>query len=693
MPYLRPLDYVRRVSYALFHSCRCCCCFCLRPPFPHCVVFAQTCAAALVGVILFGPPFIHLYCGGNHGNWLLDCLGLLLLLLGVGGSSTCNPSTWLVALVANYAYLLGFLFSLGDPLGGGGELRSSNHAHRYLLDNSVNADNSEARETLAAGRIARTVVGLAFDSGRAQSLGWPPADSPETTMTVSMLRDNALGSVLLQKVYPLTVVAIIFPALVYLFYSTTRQLLRRLHCSTLGACNLHLPLRAAASNTHAKHDASDSAVETAISRHTSVGSFTPSPPSSPIITTKVLFRGTGRPAGTKPPSPLRVCGRVLVGILKIASGTLAEGAVETLAPFVFGAILIVTTATAIVLYGIGHIGVASLTESGVFGLTKDAVDTLLGLVRMQWRFLRQLRWSWWLDTAARYERRYEDHVLGVGQPDHVHDVHDVHDAHDTTHTGHTVQPTGHHDNCVRTDTDTNCILHWHLGTTGEPSVRANDHFDPDDAGMEANTQNSEKNDVQHAQTTGRRRFCQHFHRDHHHHHHNRRLRCHHRSRPHQRHLRRQRQPGLHIRLEKRRDWVRWFFGRPHMTTAEDPQQASVSLASAAAEVAEGLFGQVLIQPGTDGLIPIVGGIVENDAAQTGLFDQQSARSGSGIHFFANNFDPADFNPNDMRDTYSPALEIIVPDEPAFLSREAPDLALLPPVVPFDVSSTAGQGNF
>ncbi|CAK7231155.1 hypothetical protein SBRCBS47491_007836 [Sporothrix bragantina] len=219
-------------------------------------------------------------------------------------------------------------------------------------------------------------------------------------------------------------------------------------------------------------------------------------------------------------------GRCLVTILKTASGTLAEGAVETLAPFVFGAILIVTTATAIVLFGIGHVGVASLTESGVFGLTKDAVDTLLGL------------------------------------------------------------------------------------------------------------------------------------------------------------------PRSHIRLEKRRDWVRWFFGRPRMTTADESQRASTTLASAAAEVAEGLFGQVLIQPDTDGLIPAVGAVDNVDQGEQS--DRQSARSGSGIHFLADDFDPADFDPNNIRDTYSEVHEIIVPNEPAFLGREAEDLAPLPPVVPLDVPSVFNQ---
>ncbi|CAK7237658.1 hypothetical protein SEUCBS140593_010058 [Sporothrix eucalyptigena] len=112
----------------------------------------------------------------------------------------------------------------------------------------------------------------------------------------------------------------------------------------------------------------------------------------------------------KPPSPLRELGKVLLALLKTASGTLAEGAVETLAPLVFATIVILTTATAIVLYGIGHVGVSRLTESGVFGLTDESIDTLLGMVKMQWRFLRQLRWSWWLETAARYERRYEEQI-------------------------------------------------------------------------------------------------------------------------------------------------------------------------------------------------------------------------------------------------------------------------------------------
>ncbi|CAK7203310.1 hypothetical protein SEUCBS139899_006041 [Sporothrix eucalyptigena] len=134
----------------------------------------------------------------------------------------------------------------------------------------------------------------------------------------------------------------------------------------------------------------------------------------------------------KPPSPLRELGKVLLALLKTASGTLAEGAVETLAPLVFATIVILTTATAIVLYGIGHVGVSRLTESGVFGLTDESIDTLLGMVKMQWRFLRQLRWSWWLETAARYERRYEEQIDGDAHNDHHHEA-QANDGHDHNH--------------------------------------------------------------------------------------------------------------------------------------------------------------------------------------------------------------------------------------------------------------------
>ncbi|CAK7564792.1 MAG: hypothetical protein SEPTF4163_002693 [Sporothrix epigloea] len=614
MLYRRLLDNVHHMSHLFFTSCRRRCCFGLRPPFPHCVVVAQTLAAVLVGIILFGPLFIQLFCGNEHESLLLKFLGLILFVLGVGvdSSNACAISTWPVAWVANYAYLLGFLFSLGDPLGIG-ELRPNNHAYRYLLSKRTNGS-----ESIGSGRVAFAVVGLAFDSGRAQSLTWPLVDSIEKTRTIALLRKDALGSTLLQRVYPLTVLTIVLPMLVSLFYITTKGLLHRLSCFTPDTCNLRWRLFKAASGTQAKPKPSESPSAAITHSHTPASPEIVPLPSTKIITTKALFRGTG-PAGKKPPSPLRVTGRILVGALRIIISTVAEGAVETLAPFVFGAILIVTTATALVLYGIGHVGVASLTESGVFGLTKDAIDTLLGLIRLQWRFVRQLRWSWWLDTAARYERRYEDQVLGAGNAHHGVIVQGsacpIHNF-----CGHDMRVCN---NAIRTD----CLLHWSRRPNNEPPDSANSYHNVNDGGVEESARNGEQHNEEQVEPTDRRRHCCHFHHHHHHHHQHRHRHRHRRSRPHQP---RQSQAGSHVRLERRRDWVRWFFGLPRMTTVDDPQWADASLSSAAAEVARGLFRQqVVMQPGTDGLVPFDEG-AEDDAEQG---RQRNARSSSRMHVF------------------------------------------------------------
>ncbi|CAK7265636.1 hypothetical protein SEPCBS119000_001614 [Sporothrix epigloea] len=315
-----------------------------------------------------------------------------------------------------------------------------------------------------------------------------------------------------------------------------------------------------------------------------------------------------------PPSLFRVSGRALIGILKVASSTLAGGAVETLAPIVFGTILIVTTATALVLYGIGHVGVASLTESGVFGLTKDAVDTLLGLVRMQWRFVRQLRWSWWLNTAARYEQRYEDHVLGAGSAHHGTSI-----VQDTVYPIHTF-----HDRDIHTcnNAASNCFLPWsHRPGNGHVGV-ANGHQDAEDSGVEASNQES--------------------------------------------------QPGSHIRLDKRRDWVRWFFGLPRMTTIDDPQQPLAPLTSAAVEIARGLLEQQdMMQPGTDGLIP-------GDKAAEDLIEQRrrprqaNAKSGSRTHVFVNDRGAGHFDSGSSYNARTWLDETVVSDGDTAFSRYGPN---------------------
>ncbi|CAK7263889.1 hypothetical protein SEPCBS57363_000793 [Sporothrix epigloea] len=669
MPYRRPLDYVRHMSHLFSHSCRRHCCFGLRPPFPHCVVVAQTLAAVLVGIILFGPLFIQLYCGDKHESLLLEFLGLILFVLGVGvdSNNSCAISTWPVAWVANYAYLFGFLFSLGDPFGMG-ELRPNNHTYRYLLSKRTNGS-----EPIGSGRIAFAVVGLAFDSGRAQSLTWPFADSIEKTRTIAVLRKDAFGSALFQRVYPLTVVTIVLPILVSLFYITTKGLLHRLSCSTPGTFKLRWPLSKDTSGTHAKPKSSESPSVAKSHRHTPVSSEIVPLPGSTILTTKALFRGTG-PAGTKPPSPLRVSGRVLVGVLRVVLSTVAEGAVETLAPFVFGAILIVTLATALVMYGIGHVGVASLTESGVFGLTKDAIDTLLGLVRLQWRFVRQLRWSWWLDTAARYERRYEDQVLGAGNAHH--DI-IVQESACPVHyfCGHDVHVCS---NAIRTD----CLLHWPRRSTNEPVDSAISYHNVNDGGLEARVRNVEQHDEEQAESAEKRRHsCQIHHHHHHHHHHRHRLRprLRHRHRRSHSHERRQSQAGSHIRLEKRRDWVRWFFGLPRMTTVDDPQWAGASLTSAAAEVARDLFRQqVVMQPGTDGLVSIDDG-AEDDAEQG---RQRNAWSSSLMHDFT---DDSEHTRSNNSQNMHPQVEM------AILPYEAASPSCSPESKPAKLSLDASSG--
>ncbi|EPE08477.1 hypothetical protein F503_01260 [Ophiostoma piceae UAMH 11346] len=106
--------------------------------------------------------------------------------------------------------------------------------------------------------------------------------------------------------------------------------------------------------------------------------------------------------------------------------------VDVLAPFVFGSLLLLTTATGIMLYGVGHVGIAKIAQSGIFGLNEDAIDTLLEMIHMQWRLMRQLKWSWWFSVAGRYESRCqygfrqkqleEDGGPEYG-PQHVHDHH------------------------------------------------------------------------------------------------------------------------------------------------------------------------------------------------------------------------------------------------------------------------------
>ncbi|KAL1891699.1 hypothetical protein Sste5346_007448 [Sporothrix stenoceras] len=256
----------------------------------------------------------------------------------------------------------------------------------FSIDNDLTLKHGH----MTSRQAARMVVAMAFHSGRSQSLSWPPTQpfGPENAVSVA-LQNNKFGSALLESVYPVGIVVFLFPALVYIFFTMTRKVIRKLSLDK--KCEiLHCPTTVQ-EDQDTFHDETFSNVEDPIgtpsSSHEAVGSRTPSPPGSPVLEAApqpyyVNTKMRRHRRDKKPQTPLRVFGKYLLIILRYMSGTLAEGAVETLAPAVLGVILIVTTATGIVLYGIGYVGVSSLAESGVFGLTKDAIDTLLELIQM-----------------------------------------------------------------------------------------------------------------------------------------------------------------------------------------------------------------------------------------------------------------------------------------------------------------------
>jgi hypothetical protein len=122
---------------------------------PPRLLVLQIFLAVLLGAALLGLPILRFCSGADSQRCLYSSLGVFL------GDET-SKSAWFVTLVANYAYLLGFLFSLGGRLAGA---RVGIIISRHAAGNDVSE----------AVRLARVVVGMAFDSGRAERFSWPPA--------------------------------------------------------------------------------------------------------------------------------------------------------------------------------------------------------------------------------------------------------------------------------------------------------------------------------------------------------------------------------------------------------------------------------------------------------------------------------------------------------------------------------------
>ncbi len=333
--------------------------------------------AALLATILLGPPVLNWAFGEVGRHLLFRALRLVL-------SDTSSLSIPFTAFVANTAFFLGFLASLGGPLLAD---RDSSHGRSWnvfpcsLAANFTRSSNSTQSETAC---VARTIVDMAFDSGRAQRFSWPPGPAAlQHAFGLSAI--PKAGECLVQRVYPVTVAFVVCPLLGYLLFLTARR----------PVCRLFSPRVARLA----------AACVTAGPR-------------------RVLFRLAPATA-TWLTDDFRRASQLTARFLSQASKIATSCVVDVLAPFVFGTLLVVTTATGIVLYGIGHVGVTTLARSGAFGLNKEALGTLLELAKMQCRFLRQLRWSWWLSAAARYEKRYEHHFKGQ----HEHEHHVCSDAH------------------------------------------------------------------------------------------------------------------------------------------------------------------------------------------------------------------------------------------------------------------------
>lgn len=125
-----------------------------------------------------------------------------------------------------------------------------------------------------------------------------------------------------------------------------------------------------------------------------------------------------------------------VAVLREKMQPTVEWMVDTIAPFFFGVTLVLTTSVGIVLYGIGHVGIATAVDSGVFGIDLASVRALLWRV---WKLLFRLDWAWGWRAIFGLERRHHQHqqqrlqrqdendiLHGCGCPhrhlgDHLHD--------------------------------------------------------------------------------------------------------------------------------------------------------------------------------------------------------------------------------------------------------------------------------
>ncbi|EFX05537.1 hypothetical protein CMQ_3606 [Grosmannia clavigera kw1407] len=123
-----------------------------------------------------------------------------------------------------------------------------------------------------------------------------------------------------------------------------------------------------------------------------------------VICTSPPLRAIGCVLGDR--ARLRAWLRGAVRKLRDKTRPTVDWIVDTIAPFIFGVTLVLTTSVGIVLYGIGHVGIATAARSGILGIDLATVRTL---VRWLWRLLIRFNWAWGLRTVFGWERRHRRH--------------------------------------------------------------------------------------------------------------------------------------------------------------------------------------------------------------------------------------------------------------------------------------------
>ena len=381
--------------------------------------------------VIITPP-IHIAIGYAHKYFWL-------IYIWMDNQEACPVLSSLAARYVNMAGLVSIL-ELGS-------VKDRPDVTSYSM-NSMRALGKS--DVLRMRRFAKTVLALAFDMHGIQSVISPPSPALETTIgldpaLLSMERNSSKHSkewVLSTTTYVKMASLILVPFVVYMMYSGTKRFLHSLClCSASdakqepdqfladGEWTIGQALSAADENGQEPEDKDaaetpddtrndadpNSIAKSANFLSAKLGSVLAAVSTS-LPTVPRLF---AIPFATHISNALRRTSKTLNSAIQKSSNCI----VDALAPLVFGSLLLLTTATGILLYGVGRVGIAKIAQSGIFGLNEDAIDTLLEMIHMQWRLMRQLKWSWWFSVAGRYESccQYslrQKHQEKDGEPEH-----------------------------------------------------------------------------------------------------------------------------------------------------------------------------------------------------------------------------------------------------------------------------------